>query len=348
MALVVLAAAGGSGGPSVAAPAQLKLVQHTTAIAYQKQHTDQDLQAWRKRVPATELVRIPSSLDGKQQRAIWYHSDSPAPKPLLVVLHSWSADFEQNLDIPFAELAIANDWAFIHPDFRGPNRRPEATASDLTVQDIVDAVKFAQQKAKIDPARIYMVGYSGGAMQALVMAGRHPELWAGIVAWGTIHDIGDWYRHKHTDARDYRKQIAASCGGVPRPGTDAERECRERSPSTQLAMAAGKVPILIAHGLSDRTVPPHHAVDAFNTLAGDGQRFTEEERASIDGHGKLPAELAEQGPPRDKELTRAFEQATLPVRFERRSRGVTLLLFEGQHDMAYNPTVVWLNRQRRR
>jgi predicted esterase len=339
MLLPVAAAVALAGSP-------FRPVEHTTAIDYQRQHTDADLEAWKRRVPKTEVIRIPSTADGKPQRAIWYDSGAKTAKPLLVVLHSWSADYEQNLNIPFAEFAIANDWAFIHPDFRGPNRRPQTTASDLSVQDVLDAVAYALDHAAVDSKRIYAVGYSGGAMQALVVASRQPELWAGVAAWGTIHDIADWFHHRHDSSRDYRRTIVASCGGKPTRGSRAAAECRARSPSAQLDRAAGRVPVLIAHGIKDRTVPPRHAIDAYNTLADEDDRFSAEQRTFIDRRATLPPELVPRRPP-DSPLARAFAAAGTPLRLERRSGDVTLALFDGSHDMVYNPTLLWLSQQRR-
>jgi predicted esterase len=320
----------------------LKLVEHTTAIAYQHTFRDEDLEAWHKRVPPVEVIAIRSSADGALQRAVWYDSGSRQPKPLLVVLHSWSADYEQNLDIPFAELAIANDWAFMHPDFRGPNRRPQATASDLAVRDVLDAVTYAEKHAAIDRARIYLVGYSGGAMKALVLAGKHPELWGGVAAWGPIYDIADWYRHDHADKTSYRREIAASCGGVPRPGSAAEARCQRRSPMSYLERAAGRVPVLIAHGMNDHTVPPRHALLAFDALAAADDRFTEAQRRFIDARGRLPPELQQSGT-----ADALFDRAGAPIRLYRRSRAVTLVLYKGGHDMIYNPALRWLAQQRR-
>ena len=47
--------------------------------------------------------------------------------PLLVALHTWSGDYKQRASIPYAQWCIEKGWAFVHPQFRGPNRRPEAT-----------------------------------------------------------------------------------------------------------------------------------------------------------------------------------------------------------------------------
>jgi dipeptidyl aminopeptidase/acylaminoacyl peptidase len=346
LALLALAWAGPAPAEvarSTAPDADLALLRYTTAIDYQHQFHNERLAAWRKRVPRVRTVQIRSSMDGEQQRALWYDSGSRHPRPLLVVLHSWSADYRQNLDIPFAEFAIQNDWAFLHPDFRGPNRRPQAAASPLAIQDVLDAVKMARERGAIDPTRIYLVGYSGGAMKALVLAAKHPELWAGVASWGGVYDIPDWFRHNKGKEPHYVDTITASCGGAPNPGTAAEEECRKRSPSSQLAQAAGKVPILIAHGIADRTVPPRHAVDAFDALAAPDDRFSKAQRDFIDGKGHLPPELENESA--DEPL---FDKAGAPVRLERHSQAVTLVLYQGGHDMLYNASLDWLARQRRR
>jgi hypothetical protein len=110
-----------------------------------------------------------------------------------------------------------------------------------------------------------------------------------------------------------------------------------------LGEAAGKVPILIAHGLRDTTVPLGHALAAFNDLAAPEDRFTDEERQALDRQRRIPSTLSGFA----GASSPLFKETGTPVRLERRSRTATLVLFEGGHDMFYNASFRWLAGQRR-
>ena len=95
-----------------------------------------------------QSIQIKSSADGIVQNALYFSPKLDREVPLLVALHTWSSDWKNTHNVPLAEGCIERGWAFIHPDFRGPNRRPEACGSDLAVSDIIDAVTWVQKKTK--------------------------------------------------------------------------------------------------------------------------------------------------------------------------------------------------------
>jgi len=170
-------------------------------------------------------IKYPSKADNTRQPALFY---APAvrgePRPLLVGLHSWSSDYKQRMSVPYAKWCIAKKWNFIHPNFRGPNRRTAATGSELVVKDILSAVAFAEQHAVVDQTRIYLVGASGGGYAALLMAGRAPEVWAGVSAWVPISDLTKWHAETTKRKLKYARDIELSLGGKPLPGTKAAAE----------------------------------------------------------------------------------------------------------------------------
>lgn len=296
--------------------------------------------AWKKAVPGARQVEIPSSLDGEKQRALFLAPEGDEPRPLLVVLHSWSEDYLQHHSIPYAVWAERNGWVFIHPDYRGEFKRPEATGSELARQDVLDAVEYAKTNARVDPRRIYLAGYSGGGMMALTLAGLHPDLWAGVVAWGAIFDLVQWHRECEGKYRRYAREIRLSCGGAPLPGTPAEADCRRRSPSSVLEGARrGPVRVLIAAGTEDPFVRPTHSIAAFNLLARPEDRLSAGHGEHLVRERRLPPEL-------ERRIEEPHHQAAgRPLLFERTSGQATLRLYEGRHDVVYNAGLVWLAGQ---
>ncbi|MDI3289161.1 alpha/beta fold hydrolase [Polyangium sp. 15x6] len=303
----------------------------------------QDFSVWRARVPRIEEVEISSSLDGNKQRALFYDPGRPEPRPLLVALHSWSENYLQNIGIPYGIFAERNGWVLIHPDHRGPYRSPTSVASELAQRDVLDAVEYAKRRARIDPARIYLVGYSGSAMTSLVLAGRHPEVWAGVVSWVPIYDLVDWYGWLRANVPDrhYAHEVAAACGGAPRPGTPAEEECRRRSPRSHLKGARGRVNVYLGVGIWDQLVPPDHALRAFNDLAAPADRVRDEDIGRIASTRSIPETL---GAPKARPL---YEAAKAKVVFERTSERATVVVFLGGHDVIYNAGLSWLGNQRK-
>ena len=57
------------------------------------------------------------------------------------------------------------------------------------MEDILSAVEYAKANASIDSSAVFLVWTSGGGYTALVMAGKHPEVWASVSAWVPISDL---------------------------------------------------------------------------------------------------------------------------------------------------------------
>lgn len=297
------------------------------------------LEGWRAAVPAVEEVRIASTRDRTLQPALWLAPAGGGPRPLLVVLHSWSTGYRNIAGSPYARWAQSRGWAMVQPDFRGPFDRPQATGSDLSVQDVMDAVDFASRHPGVDPERVFAIGFSGGGMMSLLLAGRHPDRFRGVATWVPIHDLADWHRHAVTAMPDrhYAGEIEASCGGDPTVSVNAAAECQRRSPRAHLddARAAG-IPVYIGHGLSDDVVPPDHALRAFNRLVAPPRRVP----ADV-----VAAAAANSLPPRARGSVRAttfFGDLDPEVVFARQAGPVRVVLFDGEHDMVYHPALEWM------
>lgn len=294
---------------------------------------------WNK---AVESINYLSSADNTRQPMMFYKPTADSPRPLLVGLHSWSEDYTQEESAIYAEWCIANDWIFIHPNFRGPNVRPEATGSDLVIGDVLSAIEYARANARVDESRIYAVGWSGGGYLGLLLAGREPQIWAGVSAWVPISDLNAWYEESRRLGTGYAAEIAASCGGAP-VGDSAAQECRKRSPLTYLENARD-IPLDINHGIRDgrsqaEPVPIGQSFRAFNLLAPAEDDLTEEEIEYFTREKKVPPNL--EGETADP------SHGGLKILFRRQSGNARVTIFDGGHDKNTEAAFRWLNQQRK-
>ena len=322
----------------------LALLLTTVAFAAEPKVTAKRPSAAESKAVAMKLaIDIPSSKDGTLQKVIYWRPESAAHDavgpgvPLVVFLHSWSGGYEQGP--PWIAQAKKLGWALVAPDFRGPNSRPEACASDLASQDILDAVAYARRDARIDASRIYLVGGSGGGHMSLVMAARAPDLWAAVSAWVPISDLTAWHAQSTARKNNYAKMIEQCCGGAPGPATEAEY--RHRSPLFHLAAAKG-VPLDINTGIHDGhtgSVPVSHSLRAFNVLASPDKQVSAEDIDFMVREKKIPAALAT-----ETQLDPEREKATL---FRRSSGNARVTVFEGGHESESGAAVLWLSRQRK-
>ena len=275
-------------------------------------------------------IRYQSSADQSEQPAMFYAPVSKDPVPLMVALHTWSGDYKQKYHKAIEQWCIKHGWAYIHPDFRGPNNRPEATGSKLVVADIVNAVEYAKETTQIDNSAIYLVGTSGGGYTALVMAGHHPEIWAGVSAWVPISDLSAWHAQgKHVEA------LEKSCGGAPGDSPAVDKEYAKRSPITFLRNAKGTTLHLHA-GIKEKIVPISHSLLEFNEVAAVKDKISEEDITYFVKKRKVPANL--QTAPPDP----TYGQK--PPLFTRKSGNATVTIFDGGHQLVATAATAWIEQ----
>lgn len=213
-------------------------------------------------------ITVASSLDGSSEPSLFYAPPETEGAPLLVGLHTWSAD-RFNQQMAMLEPARQRGWGLLLPEFRGPNlesnpRALEAAGSKLACQDIADAVDFVLGEFAFDRQKLFLLGGSGGGHMALMMAGYRPELFLGVSAWCPITDMAAWHRQND----NYRPHVTAVCGGnppsnpKPRPDDNSEvaEHYRQKSPMTHAA-AISRANICVHHGRHDAPVPYSHTVN---------------------------------------------------------------------------------------
>ena len=290
-------------------------------------------------------IRYRSSADSTDQPAMFYAPESKTAVPLLVGLHTWSADYRQ-VGAPrcsYGPWCIKNKWAFIGPNFRGPNRTPQATGSQLVVDDIISAVEYARQTANVDENRIYLVGASGGGHAALLLAGRAPKIWAGVSAWVGISDLKAWHAECKKAKRRYAGEIEKSCGGAPGKSDAVDLEYKNRSPLTWLAEAkrAG-VRLDINAGINDGhsgSVPISHSLRAFNAVADPADRISDDDIAHMVEKAAIPAHL-------QKKLSDPAYGSKIPL-LRKTSGSARITIFKGGHEIVETAALTWLSRQKK-
>jgi pimeloyl-ACP methyl ester carboxylesterase len=273
-----------------------------------------------------------------------YSAKGNKERPLLVGLHSWSGDYKQTgWQIEAVQWCLENNWHFIHPNFRGPNTNSDACASDKAVQDIIDSIHYMQKNYQIDNKRIYLMGSSGGGHMALIMAGRHPEIWAGVSAWVPISDINKWWNECNNTRYDkYARHIEKVLSKEPAYNQLAITQAKRRSPITYLDKAR-EVNIDISAGINDGrkggSVPFSHSLNAFNAIVENDHEIPEELIEEFYSKKSLPQALpTPKVDPLYKDKKLIFRKITEHTRVN---------IFQGGHEIIPHAALNWLKEQRK-
>ncbi|MCA9194407.1 MAG: prolyl oligopeptidase family serine peptidase [Planctomycetales bacterium] len=289
-------------------------------------------------------ITVPSSMDSSLQASyltvpadIEHNANGHEARPLVVSLHSWSANLEQR-QIELERLIAQRGWFCLQPDFRGINQTPEACGSQLAQQDILDAVDWVVKHYPIDSDRIYLTGVSGGGHMTLLMNARFPERWTASSAWVGISDLAAWYERHHADK--YGEMMKLVCGGQPNDSPKVREDYSARSPLSYLSQAK-KVALDIAAGIHDGhsgSVPIRHSIDAFNSIAASlgAPQVSESEITQLstdDGRLVNPNDGDQGFDPR-------FEREFYLRRTAGRSR---LTIFEGGHEGIASAAMAWFD-----
>jgi poly(3-hydroxybutyrate) depolymerase len=242
--------------------------------------------------------------------------------------------------LPLLEkMAEERGWIYLFPHFRGANRHPDACGSEKAQQDILDAVDWANERYPVDTRRIYLTGASGGGHMTMLMAGRHPNVWAAASAWVGISDLAAWHGRHAGDG--YGRMLRASCGGAPGDSPEVDEQYRQRSPLTHIHRAAG-LPLDIAAGVHDGhsgSVPVRHSLDAFNAIA-----------KAVGAEPVTEGEIQQLSRPNGRlDRPRPSDQVTDPSLgrkiYLRRTAGKSrVTIFEGGHERVVPAAVAWLER----
>ena len=296
-------------------------------------------------VPSTQTGETISALDGERQSLLHWAPETAAsePTPLLVFLHSWSSDYQQD-NSKWLKACAERNWIWLHPDFRGVNQSPKACGSRYARQDVLDAIAFARKRWNVDSQRIYLAGVSGGGHMALLMAGHHPKEFSAVSAWVGPTDLADWHRF-HTlngEPQKYAVMIEKSLGGVPGKSVGIDADYRDRSSVFHLQRVAD-LPVSIWAGVDDGhsgSVPIRHSLTAFNAIAGahGDPLISRTEISELSTLKRLKSPLTS-----DMERDQTLGKSILLRRYSSESM---ITIFDGGHESHPDVAFEWLSTKR--
>ena len=117
---------------------------------------------------------------GKQVRHLVYApsaylvTDEERRWPLIVGLHGTAGRPEQVMDFPrMQEFAERFGYLVVCPFSSG--------VGDLAQRYVLDVVADTKRHFRVDPEKIFLLGFSRGGAGVWSLGSRHPELWAGLV-----------------------------------------------------------------------------------------------------------------------------------------------------------------------
>ena len=273
-----------------------------------------------------KVVNIKSTKDGTIQKAYAYQTTAETPQPLVISLHSWSADYQQNDE--YHNQVKELNWNYIHPDFRGQNNTSNACVSDLAIQDIDDAIDFALTNFNCDKEKIYVVGGSGGGYATLASFMKSKHKVAQFSAWCPISDIYWWHHQTKVRNLKYWEDIL-KCTDSPNGQLD-EFSAKSKSPlywetpTQKLATSKLKIYAGVYDGIQG-SVPITQSINFYNKVltdinCSDSSQFVSD---------KEIIQLLEN----QKPLDNYGQIGNRKIILKKEYQNISLTIFDGKHEM---------------
>ncbi|VAW22551.1 G-D-S-L family lipolytic protein [hydrothermal vent metagenome] len=273
-----------------------------------------------------EVVEIKSRPDNNIQKAYFYKSKSNKPRPLIVSLHTWSGNYNQNDKL--AELCKSKGLNYIHPDFRGANFTENACCSGLALNDIDESITYAIGNANVDTSKIFVIGVSGGGYATLSTFMKSKHNIKKFSAWASISDLIAWYNESRIRKSHYAENILKCTKSEN--GVLNKEVAKQKSPiywATPLNKLSGSE-ISIYAGIYDGiqgSVPITHSINFYNKLISD-LSVTDSSKYVSD---KEKLELLEYRRPLGDFGKISGRDICLIKEF----KNIKLVIFEGNHEM---------------
>ena len=191
--------------------------------------------------------------------------------PLVVMPHGGPFIRDSYVFDPWVQLLANRGYAVLQPNFRGSTgygrsfvERGYGEWGNRMQDDLDDGVDWLAAAGTIDPKRVCMAGASYGGYAALWGAIRNPDKYRCAVSFAGVTDVRAIlkYSNEFLIAKRYTKQWRKKIVG------EEARDLAAISPLQQAERL--KIPVLIAHGERDTSVPVDQGRKMVTALRGRG------------------------------------------------------------------------------
>ncbi|MFC1677149.1 hypothetical protein ACFL3G_08825 [Planctomycetota bacterium] len=173
----------------------------------------------------------------------------------------------------------------------------------------------------------------------LCLAGRAPNIWAGVSAWVPVTDLKLWYQQcMKIGETGYADEVVKSCGGVPGQSPAVDLEYKKRSPVPFLNENL-KFAIDINAGIRDDNIPIDHSLNAFNLLVPEKDRISKENISYFVKNIKVPPHFK-------KPSNDPLYSSKQPL-FRKTSGNKRVTIFDGGHEIVARAALTWLAEQKK-
>lgn len=215
-----------------------------------------------------ETIEFISPADGTRQTAnIYFPLDSSSePLPLVLAPHpsGWTAEEDYHGGLAGLRRKYHHGWHGLAVKYGVIIVIPHGHHRRMALNSLANPAQIADMNflidrlsEQIDHQRIYACGLSMGGQEALVLAGRHPNRFAAVVAFNPVVDLAAWYDDLADTTVEAIQQnrpdlmVVEEVGGRP---VDVPHAYAERSPIAYVD-ALAQVPMLIYWTDQDVVVP---------------------------------------------------------------------------------------------
>lgn len=176
------------------------------------------------------------------------------PGPAVVVMHGWGSSAGDLL--PAVPALVEAGMAVLMVDARGHGGSDPADFMSMPrfAEDIDTATAWLRVDPQVNPDRIALVGHSVGAGAALMVASRDPRI-AAVVSIASMADPAEMMAGLMHRLRLPRRLVRAVLGTVEQTIGHAFADF-----APVHTIADIRAPVLVVHGLADRTVSADDAV----------------------------------------------------------------------------------------